>query len=70
MTKMHTSTSTRLLTVKKFAELLGLSPWTIRHYAYSGRISSVKLGTRLLIPTSEIDRLIEENMRPRLGQSR
>jgi predicted site-specific integrase-resolvase len=61
----QTQTQSRLLTVKRFAALLGLSPWTIRHYAYSGRVASVKLGTRLMIPTSEADRLIEENMRPR-----
>jgi hypothetical protein len=63
---MTTPIQSKLTTVKKFAETIGLSPWTIRHYAYTGRVASVKLGTRLLIPVSEIDRLIEENMRPRV----
>lgn len=68
MTTMTTPTQSKLLTVKRFAETLGLSPWTIRHYAYTGHVASVKLGTRLLIPASETDRLIEENLRPRVPE--
>jgi len=29
--------------------------------AYDGKVASVKLGKRLLIPTSEIERLVSEN---------
>ena len=46
----------------------GLSSWTIRRWAYSGRIGSVKLGKRLLIPVVELERLVRENMRPALPQ--
>jgi predicted site-specific integrase-resolvase len=56
--------STKLLGVQECAEHLGISPWTVRRYAYNGTVASVKLSTRLLIPVSEIERLIAERMRP------
>jgi excisionase family DNA binding protein len=55
----------KFLPVKLFAALVGLSIWTIRQWAYSGKISSAKLGSRLMIPATELDRLMEETMRPR-----
>jgi excisionase family DNA binding protein len=51
--------------VKKAAERLGMSVWTIRKKAYSGDVASVKIGVKLLIPESEIERLIQEGYRPR-----
>jgi excisionase family DNA binding protein len=56
----------RLLTIQHFADELGVSVWTARQYAYSGKISSVKIGRRLQVPATELDRLIEQNMRPAL----
>ena len=48
------------------AELLtGVSKWSWRAYAYSGKIQSVKIGNRLLIPLIEIRRVITEGTRPR-----
>jgi predicted site-specific integrase-resolvase len=47
-------------------KLTGLSRWTWRRWAYTGRVTSIKLGKRLLIPLSEITRLVEENTRPRV----
>jgi len=47
------------------AELMtGRSRWSWRRDAYAGTISSVKLGARLLIPISEIRRILAENTRP------
>lgn len=46
--------------------MTGRSRWSWRRDAYEGRISSVKLGAKLLIPIAEIRRVIEENTRPRL----
>lgn len=43
----------------------GVSRWTWRRWAYDGKVASVKLGKRLLIPNTEIERLIAENTRPR-----
>jgi excisionase family DNA binding protein len=51
--------------VKQAAQQLGVSIWTLRKKAYVGDIASVKIGTKLLIPESEIERLIREGTRPR-----
>jgi hypothetical protein len=40
-----------------------ISQWTWRRWAYDGVVASVKLGKRLLIPVSEIERLVAENLR-------
>lgn len=49
------------------AEILtGRSRWTWRRDAYRGRIASCKVGRRLLIPVSEIRRVMSEGMRPAL----
>lgn len=44
--------------------MTGRSRWSWRRDAYEGRIASVKLGAKLLIPISEIRRVIAENTRP------
>jgi excisionase family DNA binding protein len=56
----------RLLTIQNFADAIGISVWTARQYAYAGKIASVKIGKRLQVPATEVDRLIEQNMRPAL----
>ena len=61
--------SQRLLSIKDFAASFGISVWTVRGWAYRGRIASVKLGARMMIPTTELDRLIEENLRPAIGRT-
>jgi hypothetical protein len=51
------------------AEIMtGRSRWSWRRDAYDGKIASVKLGAKLLIPIAEIRRVIAENTRPRLKQ--
>jgi hypothetical protein len=51
--------------VDEAQELTGISKWTWRVAAYQGRVESCKIGNRLLIPLSEIRRLIREGTRPR-----
>lgn len=51
--------------IKDAARQLGISVWTLRKKAYDGDIASVKIGAKLLVPESEITRLIDEGMRPR-----
>lgn len=53
------------LGVAEAEALTGVSRWTWRRWAYDGKVASVKLGKRLLIPSAEITRLVEENTRPR-----
>ena len=45
--------------------IYGISQWILRRRAYSGEIRSIKVGTRLLIPRSECERLLNEGMRER-----
>jgi hypothetical protein len=45
--------------------LSGVSKWTWRSYAYQRLIESVKIGNRLLVPISEVRRMIREGTRPR-----
>jgi len=44
----------------------GRSRWSWRRDAYEGRIASTKVGRRLLIPLSEVRRVMSEGLRPRL----
>jgi predicted site-specific integrase-resolvase len=52
------------LDVREAEAMSGLSRWTWRKYAYKGKIASVKAGKRLLIPISEIRRVMAEGYRP------
>jgi hypothetical protein len=56
----------KFLSVVEAEQMTGLSRWTWRKLAYSGRISSSKCGSRLVLPLAEVERLIAEGMRPRL----
>jgi predicted site-specific integrase-resolvase len=56
-----------LVPIKDFAERLGVSIWTARSWVYQGRISSCKISRSVLIPTTEVSRLICENLRPRIA---
>lgn len=55
----------KLASVKEAEIETGVSQWTWRNLAYSGKVESIKIGTRLLIPVSEIERVIAEGRRPR-----
>ena len=59
--------SRNLLGVAEAEALTGVSRWTWRRWAYEGKVASVKLGKRLLIPSAEIARLVAENTRPAAG---
>lgn len=51
--------------VKRAAAMSDLSTWTWRRWAYTGKVASIKAGTRLLIPLSEVHRVLKEGLRPR-----
>ena len=55
-----------LISVTDAEALTGVSRWTWRSYAYSGRIESIKIGTRLLLPLAEVRRVLNEGRRPRV----
>lgn len=53
-----------LINIDEAALALGLRPATIRQWCLQRKITRVKLGSRTLIPVSEIARLIEQNTIP------
>ena len=57
--------SESLLSIEKAAGILSLSVWTLRAWISQGKIQSAKLGSRRLIPRTEVDRLIQESLVPR-----
>jgi excisionase family DNA binding protein len=48
-----------LVSIEKAAELLGISPWTVRRWAHDNKLRSVRLGARRLIEESELRRIVE-----------
>lgn len=50
----------RAYSIDTAAELLAVSPWTIRKWITQRKITSAKLGSRRVIPASEIKRIITE----------
>lgn len=54
----------QLFSFRAGAALLELSEWTLRQWAREARISTVKLGSRRLIPRAEIERLAREGLGP------
>ncbi len=54
------------VSVQSAETMTGRSRWSWRRDAYQGKIASVKIGAKLLIPISEVRRVIAENTRPRL----
>ncbi len=53
-----------LLDLHAAADLLSLSPETLRKWAARGRVESVKLGARLLFRREALDALIAQHCRP------
>src|SRR3974377_587268 len=54
---------------KEAKEITGISDWTWREWAEIGKCASVKIGHRILIPVSEIQRLFSEGLRPACKKS-
>jgi excisionase family DNA binding protein len=60
----------RLISIEKAADVLGVSPWTIRAWITQGKLGSAKLGSRRLLPESEIQKLIADARVPALVELR
>jgi excisionase family DNA binding protein len=50
---------TMLLNINEAANALRLSPWTIRLYVRVGKLRAVRIGRRVLLEPSELQRLVE-----------
>ncbi len=42
--------------------------WTVRRWAYAGKIASHKFGAKLMISDAEVEHIIAESERPRVGE--
>jgi excisionase family DNA binding protein len=51
----------QLLNVEDAARLLAISPWTIRAYLKEGKLFPVRIGRRVLLEESELQRFIAES---------
>jgi excisionase family DNA binding protein len=51
----------RLLSVKAAADYLGVSSWTIRERMGGGQLPAVRIGRRVLLDRTDLDRWIEMN---------
>jgi excisionase family DNA binding protein len=56
--------SETLLSVPQFAAALGVTPACIRRWILERKITTVKLGRLIRVPSSEVDRLVECGRRP------
>jgi excisionase family DNA binding protein len=50
----------KLISVEMVAEQLGISKWTVRAWITQRKLGSAKLGSRRLVATSEVERLIAD----------
>jgi excisionase family DNA binding protein len=53
----------KLLTIDQAAELLGISPWTVRLYIRNRKLMAVHIGRRVLIEQSELRKFVEQARR-------
>jgi excisionase family DNA binding protein len=51
----------KLYSVLEAAELLGLSHWTLRTYIKARKLNPVRIGKRVLLETSELERFIKQS---------
>jgi excisionase family DNA binding protein len=48
------------VSITRAASLVGLSKWTIRAYARSGKLPVARFGKRVLIPMSALERFVKD----------
>lgn len=47
--------------VKEAGAALGVSPWTVRRYISTGKLTAVRLNRRVFVEPAECRRLVEQN---------
>jgi excisionase family DNA binding protein len=55
-----------LVSIRRTAQRLDVSHWTIRSWVSKGKLKSVKLGARRMIPESELVRVMSEGIPSRI----
>jgi excisionase family DNA binding protein len=51
--------------IKQAADLLSLSPWTLRRWIAEGKLKAVRLGRRVMLRSAELERLVEQGLKPK-----
>jgi excisionase family DNA binding protein len=51
------------VTVYEVADFFGISHHTIRSWIRQGKVDAIKIGRRVLVPSTEIPRLVKEGKR-------
>ena len=51
---------TKLNSIPRSADVLSLSPWTVRSYIRQGKLHPVRIGRRVLLSDAELERFIRE----------
>lgn len=60
-----TTTERHLLSPDEFARAIGVSHWTVRNHIAAGKVQSVRVGSLIKIPVSEIERVIKGSLAPK-----
>jgi hypothetical protein len=55
-----------LISVSEFASRMGISLSTARRLCYTRTVATVKFNRSLLVPVTEVDRLIQTHLQPAL----
>lgn len=53
-----------VVSINEAAHMLSLSHWTIRKYINEGMLPYVRIGRRVLLNRSELERLVKEGTNP------
>jgi excisionase family DNA binding protein len=59
----------QLRNLKSAAAVLGISPWTVRSFISKGQLTPVRIGRRVLLEESELERFISAGRATKLGNS-
>lgn len=52
----------KVYSIETAAQMLALSPWTLRKWISERKIASCKIGSRRVIPAFEVNRIIQESL--------
>jgi excisionase family DNA binding protein len=59
----------QLLSIERAADLLSLSPWTVRTYEREGKITSVRIGRRVLFREQDLAKFVEDRVSAPVSES-
>lgn len=48
--------------LKAAAQILNLSPWTLRRWCYDGKVNYTKMGKLVMVSREELDRVLQQGV--------